>query len=106
MNPGVRSSRALRQYLFPRDSSNGSGDSSLHGVRVGLYLPSGEFGAVVGNGQLQMAHVIFRVLRQPRTSNGLRGDRPSRSEPQAGALFFGTACGGTVGYTNAFQTKS
>ena len=48
VNPGVGAPRRLRQNLFAGHPSNSRGECALDCGSIRLYLPSGEFRAVIG----------------------------------------------------------
>ena len=58
MHARVGAARALRQYFFSTQPSNGRGERALHRDSVGLYLPAGEFGAVVRKSESEISHAV------------------------------------------------
>ena len=54
VNSGVGSARPVEANGFPGNFGEGFFDSLLDGVSIGLNLPSGKGGAVVGDGDFQM----------------------------------------------------
>src|SRR5277367_3549844 len=56
MNPSVGAPGALGQNLFAGHSSNSRGQSALDCGGVRLNLPSGEFRAVIGQNDFEIAH--------------------------------------------------
>ena len=83
----VGSARPLRQYLFAGNASNGRGKCALHGARVGLHLPSGEFRPVIGEDQFEISHAIFRVPRAVRIIQSFFGLNSSSMSTRQGIVF-------------------
>src|SRR5271156_5491401 len=58
MSPSVGAPGCLRQNLFAGHSSNSRGECALDCSGIRLHLPSGEFGAVVGQNKFEVARHI------------------------------------------------
>src|SRR5215469_12517267 len=110
----IRPSRALRQYVFAGDSSNSRTERALNAGCIGLDLPATEVGAVVGQGQFQIAHgeSKSRILRDAaaskitswrfRESKGFLGYTVAFSKtPDCAAFYANVAERGTLGRVSA-----
>src|SRR6185437_14389784 len=62
----ICASRTLGQDFFARNTSNSRGQGALNAGCVGLDLPAAEIGAVVGEGNFQVAHARKRNPEQNR----------------------------------------
>jgi hypothetical protein len=56
--------RTLWQYFFRGNPSNSRGQCALDGGSIRLYLPPGEFRAIIGEYQLDIAHDSWSRLRR------------------------------------------
>ena len=59
VDTGVGSARSLRQHALSDGTLNGIGECALNGRKAGLNLPAVECGAVVGERELPVRHLLI-----------------------------------------------